>query len=236
MVLTHSSARRAKVGLATLALTFDYWKDASDTALGIMYPLGLVGTYYVQYDVVGQTNQVTISDLTAMKQLGWEIGAYTGDNMVTMWSNNRNTAFTKLKAIDDGMSALGFSVQTIAPNQRSWNSCLANLADGRYLGVRVADDTSGPEPLPIANPTYIRKGGAGSWSSSDTAASILARVDSLIASGGLGIEVIHKIGAVADDLTVNTQVFKDVMAGLSSRVAAGVLRVCPLAQAIKHPS
>jgi hypothetical protein len=226
-----------------LALTFDYHPQVV-AARDIMASLGIFNaTYYAWYPNILATgtptgDQVALSDLTLMKMLGWEIGAYTNDNMVTKLADNRNSANSFLRDLDNGMNAAGFEVETIAPNQRAWNSSLANMARGRFSGVRVADITTCFQEYPIADPLYVRNGGASSWgygpnnSGSDSSAAILARVDRLIADGGLGIEIIHKIGATGDALTFTTADFTAVMNGIAARVAAGSLRLVTMSQAL----
>lgn len=193
-------------------------------------------TYYAWYpNIVSGSptgSQIALSDLTLMKMLGWEIGAYTNDNMVTKLGNNRNGANKFLRDLDNGMNEAGFKVATIAPNQRSWNSSLANMARGRFKGVRVADVTNCFQQYPVADPMYVRNGGADSWSGSDTPSSILSRIDALIADGGLGIEVIHKVGAISDSLTIATPDFDAIMSGIASRVTAGSLQLVTMEQAL----
>ena len=221
---------------ARLALTFDYHPQVV-AARDIMSARGIfTATYYAWYpNIVSGLptgDQISLSDLTLMKMLGWEIGAYTNDNMVTKLGANRNDANSFLRDIDNGMDYLGFKVATIAPNQRSWNASLANLARGRFKGVRVADVTNCFQQYPIADPMYVRNGGAPSWGGADTPAIILSRIDALIADGGLGIEVIHKVGSSSDGLTIASSDFDSIMAGIASRVSGGGLKLVTMEQAL----
>ena len=221
---------------ARLALTFDYHPQVV-AARDIMSGVGIyTATYYAWYPniVTGAPtgDQVALSDLTLMKMLGWEIGAYTNDNMVTKLNNNRNDANSFLRDLDSGMNTAGFKVATIAPNQRSWSQSLANMARGRFKGVRVADVTTCFQQYPIDDPLYVRNGGAGSWGGADNPTSILARIDALIADGGLGIEVIHKVGSVADGLTISTADFTAIMSGIASRVSSGSLKLVTMEQSL----
>lgn len=229
---------------ARLALTFDYHPQVVD-ARNIMSNAGIyTATYYAWHqNITAGTptgDQVSFSDLTLMKQLGWEIGAYTNDNMVTKIQNNRNDACTFLRDLDTNMNALGFKVETIAPNQRAWNASLANMARGRFRGVRVADITNAFQQYPIADPLYVRGGGANSWgygsnTGSDSPSAILSRIDTLILDGGLGIEVIHKVGSTGDSLTFTTSDFTTVMSGIASRVSSGSLQLVTMSQALTPP-
>lgn len=221
---------------ARLALTFDYHPHVV-AARDIMANAGVfTATYYAWYPNivtgVATGDQVALSDLTLMKMMGWEIGAYTNDNMVTKIQTNRNNANDFLRDLDHGMDDKGFKVATIAPNQRSWNGSLANLARGRFKGVRVADITTSFQQYPIADPMYVRCGGAPSWGGADTPAIILSRIDDLIADGGLGIEVIHKVGPIADGLTISTSDFTAIMGGIASRVMNGSLKLVTMEQAL----
>lgn len=240
-----------KIGIkmtARIALTFDYYPQVV-TARNLMSSVGIyTGTYYVWYpNITGGTpsgNQIALSDLTLMKMLGWEIGAYTQDNMVTKITNNRNDANNFLRDLDIGMDGAGFKVATIAPNQRSWSASLANMARGRFKGVRVATNYSSPISYPLSDPMNVADGGANSWGSdatanagSNTTTAILNRADALIASGGTRIEVIHKIGdatAVAADpaYTFLDTDFATVMSGYASRIAGGNLQLITMEQAL----
>lgn len=232
---------------ATIALTFDFHPQAATIAADIMRPLGIRGTFYADPAAVGAEGEVSLDNLITLKEDGWEIGAYTsnasGENMVTLWRSNRALALMRLKEIDDGMAALGFEVDTIAPNARAWNRPLANMARGRFKAVRAADVLKDHETYPIADPFYVSKGANQSWGTggasagvSDTAANILKRVDALIPSGGMRIEVIHRIGPVGDAYTIVTSEFEAAMKGLADRVSRGVLRVVPFVEALQAPT
>jgi len=234
---------------ARIALTFDYHPQVV-AARDIMSTAGIyTGTYYAWHPniVTGTPTgaQIAISDVVLMKQIGWEIGAYTQDNMVTKLSNNRIVANNWLRDIDTGMNSAGFKVSTIAPNSRAWNNSLANLCRGRFKGVRVAAGSSLPLSYPLTDPLYVADGGANSWGSDATAnagsnspTAILARCDAQIANGGeTRIEVIHKVGnaaAVAADpaYTFLDTDFATVMAGYASRISAGTLKLITMEQAL----
>lgn len=218
--------------LPTIALTFD--QDAGDntyaTAFPIMNPLLLAGTLYIKPSLVGSAGYYTMPQLVIFKMLGWEIGAYLPGDMPALWTADRDAAFALIKSNGDALEALGFAPSTIAPGGRLWNQYLGNMARGRFKGVRIPQGYVWPQPYPIADPLLgVSGGGAASWSSSDTAASILARVDALIAAGpgNMATEVLHNVGPVADAYTVNTTVFSDAMTGIAQRRDAGLLRVVP---------
>lgn len=234
---------------ARIALTFDYRPEVV-AARNIMSSLNLfTATFYAWYPSILVSGtptgaQVALSDLTLMKQLGWEIGAYTQDNMVLKLQADRNAANTFLRDIDNGMNAAGFKISTIAPNSRSWNSSLANLVRGRFKGVRVAANYTNPMTYPLSDPLYVNDGGANSWGSdasanagSNTPAAIVARKNALIATGGTRIEIIHGIGnaaAVAADplYTFLDTSFAAVMTDYAASIAAGTLQLVTMEQAL----
>jgi hypothetical protein len=229
---------------ARLALTFDYYPEVV-TARDIMTAKGInTATYYAWYPniVTGIPigDQVSASDLRLMKRLGWEIGGYTNENMITRIKKSRNDAYGFLRDLADGMDGKGFRADTIAPNQRAWNTSLADLARDWFKGVRVADVITAFQQYPIEDPLYVRGGAANSWGygtndGSDSPAVILARIDNLIADGGLGIEVVHKVGSVGDPMTFTTADFAAVMSGIASRVSTGRLQLVTMTQALTPP-
>lgn len=247
-LLTMRARARPMTAPARIALTFDYYPQVV-AARNIMSDLQIyTATYYAWHPniVTGvpSGNQIAVADVALMKQLGWEIGAYTQDNMVTKLAADRVAANNWLRDIDHGMDAAGFKVATIAPNQRSWSASLANLARGRFKGVRVAGNYASPIVYPISDPLNINDGGANSWGSDATAnagsnsvAAILARADALIPTCGTRVEIIHKIGnaaAVAADpvyTLLDTQ-FAAVMSGYATRIAAGDLQLITMEQAL----
>ena len=220
---------------ATVALTFDQSVTACTVAKDILAARGMVATFYCEPGVVGVAGEITKSQMILLKYLGWEIGAYTGSNMVTMVTSNRDQAFDKLKSLSVDMAALGFEVETIAPNQRAWNGGLADMCRGRFKGVRVVDDFSAVQSYPIPDPLWVKKGGTASWSSGDTVASLSAQLDSLIASGGLWVPVIHNVGSSPNGLTVSTDVFAGFMDYLKTKRDSGLVRVVRFVDALSPP-
>lgn len=233
---------------ARIALTFDFYPQVV-AARNLMSSAGIyTGTYYAWYpNIVTSTptgNQIASSDVSLMKQLGWEIGAYTQDNMVTKLGADRVATNNWLRDLDSGMNTAGFKVSTIAPNQRAWNTSLANMARGRFKGVRAPGSSTPPLSYPLTDPLFVSDGGANSWGSdatanagSNTPSAILSRADALIASGGTRIEVIHKVGnaaAVAADpiYTFLDTDFATVMSGYASRIASGNLTLITMEQAL----
>lgn len=234
---------------ARIALTFDYHPQVI-AARNLMSSAGIyVGTYYAWHPNIVPSgtpigSQILVAELALMKQLGWEIGAYTQDNMVAKLAADRVATLNWLRDIDRGMDAVGFKVATIAPNSRAWSASLANLARGRFKGVRVAGNYAAPVGYPISDPLNVNDGGANSWGSdatanagSNSATAILARADAAISSGATRIEIVHKIGnaaAVAADplYTLLDTEFAAVMAGYASRVTAGSLQMITMEQAL----
>lgn len=199
--------------MKTVVLTFDYWPDAYNTAFGLMYSRGLVGTWFVDHRSIDATSGayalgITRDKLTQMKIEGWTIGAYLGENMVSLLSYDRNDAIEFIKAARDTFWAKGFSVQSVAPNQRAWNKKLRNLAVGVFRRVRVGC-LAAPQCLPVADPLYIDKGGVPSLDNGDTPTSVNATIDAFLADPNAHLLqfVVHKIGAIPADYTVSVPTF-----------------------------
>jgi len=220
-----------------LALTFDYYPQVV-VARDIMSANNIsIATYYAWYPNIlangsPSGDQISLADLTLMKMLGWEIGAYTNDNMIDKLNNNRNLANNFLRDLDNGINAAGFKAETIAPNQRAWSTSLANMVRGRFKGVRVAANLLS-QSLPIVDPCFINNGGGGSWGSTGslTPSDILNRIDAIV-NNCLGIEVIHKVGSDNDSLSFSVANFTTVMNGIISRIANGNLKLVTMSQAI----
>lgn len=233
-----SIVRSMPVSNATFVFTFDTYRDAIDTAWPLMLERGLVGTVYVDPSLVGQSGQLTVADMILMKQTGLEIGLYLqgSPNMADMQVNNRNTAYQKLVDSDNAMNALGFKIATAAPNSREWNAALANMSRGRWKGIRANKSTaeipSTIQPYPLPDPMWIKGGGKNSWSGSDTAAILCAQIDEVIANNSLGISVTHKLGTTGSSDTVLTSVATAAYDYAATKVAAGLLRVCTVEQAL----
>jgi hypothetical protein len=119
-----------------------------------------------------------------------------------MFTNNRDTAFLKLKSLADEMEAFGFTSDTLAPNEREWNSSLANDCRGRYKGVRVAQSGALVQTYPISDPLYINDGAFPSLGSATPLQSIKDAINATITASGLLPLVLHKVGAVADPYTL----------------------------------
>lgn len=225
---------------ATLALTFDQ-DEPNNSFYSVVFPImnaasrRIVGTLYLVPTLIGTAGYFTLPQLVIFKMLGWEIGTYLPGDMPAFWAADRDAAFALIKSNGDALAALGFAPATIAPGGRLWNEYLGNMARGRFKGVRIPQGYVWPQPYPVADPMRgVSGGGANSWGVNDTAASILARVDALIAAGPgyFATEVIHKVGPTADATTVLTSVFTEAMDGIVQRRDAGLLRVGPFEQAL----
>jgi hypothetical protein len=223
----------------TVAVTFDYYADAYDDAFAAMSSRNLVGSYFLDYRsidaVSGDYNTgITANELLNMKQEGWTIGAYLNSvliegedrNMVWYYSYDRVQALDYFKDIVDGFAAKGLPVQSVAPNQRAWDNRLAQVTKNLWRRVRVVSQLV-PEPLPILTPMYIDRGGTASLNEEDTPSSVNEQIDDFLAEAQPGLLhfLIHKIDAVGDGLTVETDTFIALIDRLASEQNAGNLRV-----------
>jgi hypothetical protein len=193
----------------------------------------MVGTAYIdQYPVDKTPDHLSLSQITDLHGLGWEIGAYTGVNMLKSFGDDATAAGQKLQTIVEGMKALGFPATTLAAGGRGWSSQLADIARPLFRGVRVAHSMDSFETYPIADPCYINGGGRPSLFAGTTIAEVCDDIRGAIACGGLLIEVVHKVGATGDDFTVTTPVFAGILDFAKSEMDSGRLRVCTLEQAL----
>src|SRR3569623_64042 len=217
--------------MPTLCITFDYWRSAYADAFPLMG--GLPGTYYVAPETIGQAGMPSLAELTALAEQGWEIGGYTNTDMVALRNSDRNAALTKLKTMKDQLWSCGFSMRTIAPDARQWNTRLASLARAAGVdGVRVALDPP-MQPLPVPDCCYVNGSYLPSLGTGTSLANAPAYVDKLSGcSVSQGILVLHKVGPVADPYTFAAPDFSVLIACIKDRVAAGTLAVKPYAGAV----
>jgi len=212
-------------------LTFDHYSETASICFDLLSAYGLIGTYFVNHRVIDTQNGPSLNALLEMRESGWGIEAYSGVNMVSLLANDRLQASAKLKEIKDGFWAKGLPVRCLAPSGRMWNANLARLADGIFDFVRVGDETRDEigrwQELPVSDPLYIRGGGTESLSNSDTFEALSARVDDLIALGGMWAPTIHR---VSDDYvpqlaayTISTSIMRSFCAKIASEVSAGRL-------------
>ena len=236
-----------KLGLAaardplipTVAITFDYFADAYDDAFAAMSSRNLVGTYFLDYRSIDASSGdyaigMTTNKLLLLKQEGWTIGAYLNSvliegidyNMVGLYSYDRAVTLDYFKDIIEGFAAKGFPVESAAANQRAWDTRLEQVTKNLFRRIRVASQNVA-EPLPIVRPMYIDRGGLPSLNVDDTPASINSQIDDFLAEPlpGLLHFVIHKIDAVGDPYTVETDTFIALLDRLQSERNAGNLRV-----------
>jgi len=219
--------------LPTIVMTFDTDVTTYTNALFDMEAKGIPGTFFADADRINTAGWPSKDNLLIMAMKGWEVGARVYGtisgaeaNMVALLTNNRGTAFDRLKAAKDLMYAQGFDIKSIAAAQRAWSVPLRGMAAQLFDNVRVAD-TVNYGTLPIADRLYVRDGGSNSWSSADTVASLSAWLDGLIAAGpnAIGIPVIHRIDTAGDpNYTISPTVFQGFTSYLQSKIAAGVVR------------
>jgi hypothetical protein len=193
---------------------------------------------------------------------GFEIGARVygtisglESNMVAVYLDNRDTALARLKTQRDVLNAIGFNIESIAASQRAWSTQLEGLSRHLFKNVRVVDNCitniSGvciPPPIwqsyPIPDRLYVRDGATASLSAGDTAITLCAQLDALIAdaaSTGQGkawFIVVHKVSdpASADpNYTVSFTEFKGFTSCLQNRVSLGKARVVRFRDAMTAP-
>jgi len=227
---------------ATLALTFDTYRTTYDiAALGSMTTHGLTGTLFVipeKIDGAAGAQTLTSDELAIMQAKGWELGAYASNvgqsqNMQQVYTADRKQCGLRFKELDTLMRAKGFPVVSIAPMQRAWyHPQITEMVRPWFKAVRVVDQLD-LASYPISDPCFVSHGGgSASWSNADTLSSLSATLDSVIASKGLWVPVIHQIGAVPDAYTVAQTVFDNFMAYVKTKVDAGVLRVTTFSKAM----
>lgn len=225
----------------TICITFDHHNTVP---LKLLADNGLVGTYFVSPATIGATGGPTVNSLLAMKMNGIEIGLYSGRcilkgkdyNMVQAATLDRMATNKHLLGLKNGMEAKGFPVLSLAPNQRAWSSGLAGIARGMFTHVRVASDSRVGvghwQALPVPDRLYVKGGGTASLSASDTANSLSAQLDDLIANGGLWIVVIHRVATSGDaGLTIAPSVLSTFFQYVKSKITSGdvtCIRFCDL--------
>lgn len=217
----------------TVALTFDYYGSTYRTAFPMLRARGLIGTFFVDPGTV-DNGESTTAELSEMRSAGWSIQAYSGVNMANLLADSGpNAVIARLNNIKATMAAKGFDISSIAPVSRAWNSQLRDLTAGIFSGVRANNDTSAWQSYPVIDPMLFTKGGTASLSGADTVASLGEQIDSLQASRGLWIVVVHKVGDDADPVF---SVKSAVMAGFLDRLAAdakaGKVRVVTFEKAL----
>lgn len=225
-------------GVPALTLTFDKHPETVSTAWPIMNARGLVGTFFVAPSTVLAAGvgappppQCYQHLLVAMKETGWEIGVYFDVNAPAFWSSNGRVAFCeRVQQQLDTMRGWELPVSSLAAPQRAWNPTLRGIIQNYYDRVRVADiarDTAGAwETLPVPDPLYIRGGGIDSLSPGDTVASLCARIDDLIALGGLAQWITHRVADSGDpNYRIPVATFTAVMDYIKTKRDAGLLQV-----------
>lgn len=217
-----------------IAITFDEWKTTATEAFPVFldYP-NVRATYFVSPAYIDTASGPSASTLLAMKQSGWEIGVYSGVHFPDMEYNSRIDANVKMLALKDQMRAKGFPVTSMSAGQRAWNQKCRMLAEGIFTHVRVVDNFTW-QAQPIPDRLWVKDGGTASFSDTDTAASLIGQLNSVIASGGIWIPVIHRTSDDGTDpvYTVKkTAVLRPFVEAVSNAVAAGTIesvRFCDL--------
>lgn len=217
---------------AIVAPTFDTYASTYHVAFPTMRARGLVGTFFVEpFHVDKIEGAPTSAMLREMQSAGWEIGAYSGPNMVALYAQGEDAARAHLVALRVRMHQLGFPALSLAPNQRSWSPGLRELARGLFAFVRVAD-TAGVQPLPISDALSVRLGATASLSADDTRESLRADALKAVKARGLWPIVVHQVGNDCDPLySIPEATFDAFCSDLAQLVDAGVLRAMTFAQA-----
>jgi hypothetical protein len=248
--LCFSSAALAQP--ATVAITFDYWVEALSNGLPILRARGLPATFYVatesgSVDLIDYPGLPSSQQLADAEQAGWEIGIYSNVNMVTMlgalsgtppMATPANALATKrfMVAQIDKLKAKGFVAKSYAPNQRAWNDQLANLSRDIYQAVRVIAEGGADQGYPIGDPNYVRRKAYASLGVNDTAASLCAQLDAIVAAGPvLWTIVAHKVGPTPDPYTISSTEFAGFADCLKAKRDAGLVRVTTFTKAMTPP-
>lgn len=231
----------ADVPRATVAMTFDTDLTTYANAFFDMREKGIPGTFFADSDRMGRPGWPRREDLGHMARSGWEIGVRvcgvlddTEANMVAVYkAEGEAAALERLKAQKNAMLDIGFDVRSAAAAQRAWSPRLAEMAAGLFENVRVADRVVWGK-YPIADRLYVRDGGTESWGAGDTAASLCAQLEAVIAAGGIWLPVIHRIDDEGDPFyTVPIAVFEGFTSYLRDRIADGRVRAVTFAKAME---
>lgn len=217
----------------TICITSDYWWNDRTAQWYEMYIRGFRGTYFVAPETVNTSTFPNSDDLTLLKAWGHELGGYTnnsGDNMVTMFANNRATALAKLNTIKSSMATLGFPIVSLAPTGRVWNTNLANICTDLYKQVRVCNTGSAIQSYPIPNPLFVNDAAFASLGTGVTLQQVKDNIDAAIAANGLAVFVIHKIGPTADPYTWSNSDWTAMLDYLTSK--GSQVRVVPFREAM----
>lgn len=220
----------ASVGKPIVVVRIDHHTVGSTTFFELSEEFNIPITYYVTPSTIDAVGGPTTSILHAMRQKHNEIGVYGTSafgspeyNLAQLQVYNRDMAAARIRALRDEMYAKGFPVTSLAPNQRAWNSCCSGLARGWFDNVSVAgtfaDSVGHYQSVPVENPLWVEGGGIPSIGVSDTTTSIAARVDDLIAKGGMMTMLFHNIGTVPDALTCSYAVARAAFVKLDAERA-----------------
>lgn len=161
-----------------------------------------------------------------MKQAGWSIQAYSGDNMIKFLASEGSPA-TKARLIEirDRMQAHGFPVTALAAGGRQWNDKLRDLPKGVFNTVRVASGGV-PQEYPFSDPLYVKNGATESLSANNTIDGLTAVLSSHKLPKHVQIFIVHKVGDNGDpSYSIPLDTFTSFSDLLAREVAAGQIRV-----------
>lgn len=223
-----------KPAKSTLVLTFDCYVEAYTVAMPIMASRGVPGTFFVNPSTIGQSGQATVGNLHEMQKNGWEIGIYL-QGAPYMVSLSPGTAWEKLRSSNQKLRDIGINVRSVAPNSRKWNKQLADMARKLWTCVRANPDVENLQTYPIADPLWIKHGGAPSWGPDDTAETLRKHINRVVGTDGLLIEVIHSISLTEGGLFVHRDAFEAAIEYVSGLRTQNKLRVCTMAEALTPP-
>lgn len=212
--------------IPTVALTFDYYGSTYASVYPMMRERGLPGTFFVDPDTI-DNGQATTAQLTEMRTNGWSIQGYTGLNMANLLAaSGPNAVLARLNSMKTTAASKGFDITAIAPASRAWNQQLRDLTAGIFTSVRANIDTTSWQSYPIADPLYVTKGATPSLSSTDTATSLGAQLDSLETGAGLWVVVVHKVGDDSDPaFSIRAAEMRGFLDRLAADAKAGKVRV-----------
>ncbi|MDC8760849.1 polysaccharide deacetylase family protein [Janthinobacterium fluminis] len=225
--------------LPTIAITFDVYSTTYTTAFPIMKEYGLVGTYFNDPNYIDDrklADYATVDQLKVLQSAGWSIQGYSSVNMVKLLSSQgEDAAIAKLHQVKNGMMNLGFSIQSLAPASRDWNSQLRTLSQGIYRNVRANKNVGTLQSYPIPDRLNVRDGATASLGGNDTEDSLNKQLNYLEQSGGMLTVVIHKVGDDKDPLfSVKTEVFRALCERIAKDVKEKKLRAATFEDALAN--
>lgn len=211
-------------GKATIVITADVYRTTYDIARFELINRGIPCTWFVIPEGIDLGGQPTRAELVALIDNGWEIGAYSNADMVALRTSDRETAFDRMLAMQTAMRAKGFDTRSMAPQSRAWNLGLANMSRQIFRNVRSVGNVTDFQHYPIADRNYVDLGGSVSFGNTWTLAAMQAKLDALIADGGIWIPNVHLLGMPEDPLTMDPAKFFAFLDYVKVKMDAGLLR------------